>query len=63
MQELIGHFEEHSLGIYFPSINTVLRYPYKEEQYNGQSMCNYLIYMRLLLPSRISVRRMSQARK
>ncbi|KAL5515992.1 hypothetical protein EMCRGX_G001248 [Ephydatia muelleri] len=37
MEELIGHFEEHSLGIYFPSINTVLRYPYKEEQYNGQT--------------------------
>lgn len=35
MEELIMHFEEHSLGIYFPSINTVLRYPYKNEQHNG----------------------------
>ena len=36
-QELIRHFEEHSLGIYFPSINTILRYPYQEEQHNSQS--------------------------
>jgi len=30
-QELVSHFQEHSLVCNYPAINTVLKHPYREE--------------------------------
>lgn len=63
-QELIRHFEEHSLGIYFPSINTILRYPYQEEQHNSQSkQFNVLPMNFICMHCKLNFRRKARVRR